>query len=48
MNKPIISLNSTIWYDILFTINTISKNLQLKDMHIDVTIDQLECLISYF
>jgi hypothetical protein len=38
----------TIWYDILFAVNTVSKNLQLKDMHIDVAIDQLEGLISYF
>jgi hypothetical protein len=29
-------LNMTIWYYILFAINTVSKNLQLKDMHIDV------------
>jgi len=38
----------TIWYDILFAVNTVNKNLQSKDMHIDVTIDQLKCLISYF
>jgi hypothetical protein len=41
-------LSMTIWYNILFAINTISKNLQSKDMHIDVAIDQLEGLISYF
>jgi hypothetical protein len=41
-------LSMTIWYDILFAVNTISKNLQLKDMHIDVAIYQLEGLISYF
>jgi hypothetical protein len=41
-------LSMTIWYDILFAINTVSKNLQSKDMHIDVAIDQLEGLISYF
>jgi hypothetical protein len=38
----------TIWYDILFVVNTVSKNLQSKGMHIDVAIDQLEGLISYF
>jgi hypothetical protein len=38
----------TIWYDILFAINTVSKNLQSKYMHIDVAIDQLKSLISYF
>jgi hypothetical protein len=41
-------LSMTIWYDILFAINNVSKNLQLKDMYIDVAIDQLECLTSYF
>jgi hypothetical protein len=41
-------LSMTIWYDILFAVNTVSKNLQSKDMHIDVAIDQLKCLISYF
>jgi hypothetical protein len=37
-----------IWYDILFAVNTVNKNLQSKDMYIDVAIDQLEGLISYF
>jgi hypothetical protein len=32
-------LSMTIWYDILFDVDTVSKNLQSKDMHIDVTID---------
>jgi len=41
-------LSMTIWYDILFAINTVSKKLQSKDMHIDVVIDQLKCLISSF
>ena len=41
-------LGMTIWYDILFAINSVSKNLQSKDMHIDVAIDQLKGLISYF
>ncbi|KAK4566468.1 hypothetical protein RGQ29_002637 [Quercus rubra] len=35
-------LGMTIWYDILFVVNSISKNLQSKDMHIDVAIDQLK------
>ena len=38
----------TIWYDILFAVNSISKNLQSKDMHIDVAMDQLKGFISYF
>ena len=33
---------------ILFAVNSISKNLQSKDIHIDIAIDQLKCLISYF
>ena len=41
-------LSMTIWYDILFVVNTLSTNLQSKDLHIDVTIDQLEGLISNF
>ena len=41
-------LAMTIWYDILFVVNSVSKNLQLKDMHIDVAIDQLKCLMSFF
>ena len=36
-----------IWYDILFVVNSVSKNLQLKDMHIDVAIDQLKGLLSF-
>ena len=31
-----------------YLLSTLSKNLQSKDMHIDVTIDQLKGLISYF
>ena len=38
----------TIWYDILFAINFVSKTLQSKDMHIDVAIDQLKGLIFFF
>ena len=26
-----------IWYDILFAVNFVSKNLQSKDMHINVS-----------
>ena len=38
----------TIWYDILFDVNSVSKNLQSNDVHIDVAIDQLKGLISFF
>ena len=40
-------LGMNILYDILFAVNTVSKNLQSKDMHIDVAIDQLKGLISF-
>ncbi|XP_059277622.1 uncharacterized protein LOC132031704 [Lycium ferocissimum] len=40
-------LGMTIWCDILFAVNSISKSLQSKDMHIDVAIDQLRGLISF-
>ncbi|KAH9769054.1 Ac-like transposase [Citrus sinensis] len=38
----------TIWYDILFAVNTVSKNLQKQDMQIDVAINQLKGLTSFF
>ena len=38
----------TIWYDILFAVNSVSKNLQSKDMRIDIAIDQLKGLIYFF
>ena len=38
----------TIWYDVLFAVNSISKSLQSKDMHIDVAIDQIKGLVSFF
>jgi len=38
----------TIWYDILFAINSVSKNLQSKDMCINMTIEQLKGLLSFF
>ena len=41
-------LGMTIWYDILFAINAVSKTLQAKDMRMDVAIDQLKGLISHF
>ena len=41
-------LGMTIWYDILFAVNSVSKNLQSKVMHIDFAIDQLKGLISFF
>ena len=40
-------LGMVIWYDILFSVNSVSKNLQKEDMHIDIAIDQLKGLISF-
>ncbi|XP_020270448.1 zinc finger MYM-type protein 1-like isoform X1 [Asparagus officinalis] len=40
-------LAMNIWYDILFAVNSVSKILQSKDMHIDIVIDQLKSLIVY-
>ena len=39
-------LSMTIWYDILFAVKSISKNLQSKDMCINMAIEQLKGLIS--
>jgi len=38
----------TIWYDILFIVNLVSKNLQSKDMCINMVIAQLKGLLSFF
>ncbi|XP_058778632.1 uncharacterized protein LOC131652705 [Vicia villosa] len=40
-------LGMVIWYDILFAVNSISKNMQSKDMRIDVAIEQLKGLILF-
>ncbi|KAL5190754.1 Zinc finger MYM-type protein 1 [Glycine soja] len=41
-------LGITVWYDILFAVNLVSKNLQSKDMCIDEAIEQLKDLLSFF
>ncbi|XP_021979362.1 zinc finger MYM-type protein 1-like [Helianthus annuus] len=41
-------LAMVIWYDVLYAVNLVSKNLQSKDMCIDVAIKQLDGLIYYF
>ena len=41
-------LSLTIWYEVLFEVNSVSKILQSKDMHIDVAINQLKTLIDFF
>ena len=37
-----------IWYEILSAINLVSKQLQSKDMLIDIAIESVQGLISYF
>nr|KYP51160.1 hypothetical protein KK1_026968 [Cajanus cajan] len=41
-------LGMNIWYDILFVINSVNKVLQSKNMDIEVVINHLRGLISYF
>ena len=37
-----------IWYEVLFVVNLVSKNLQTKYMLIDVAIEKVKGLISFF
>jgi len=37
-----------IWYEVLYVVNLVSKHLQAKDMLIDVAIEKVEGLISFF
>ena len=37
-----------IWYEILYAVNLVSKHLQIKDMLIDIAIEKVEGLISFF
>ncbi|XP_034198474.1 zinc finger MYM-type protein 1-like [Prunus dulcis] len=41
-------LGMVIWYDILGAVNVVSKNLQSEDMLIDVAIDKVKGLITFF
>ncbi|XP_045802280.1 zinc finger MYM-type protein 1-like [Trifolium pratense] len=41
-------LGMIIWYEILFAVNTVSKHFQSKNMRMDVAIEQLKGLISFF
>ncbi|KAK2635251.1 hypothetical protein Ddye_030043 [Dipteronia dyeriana] len=41
-------IGMTVWYDILFSINTVSKILQSKNNCIDITIEHLKGVISFF
>ena len=37
-----------IWYEILSAVNLVSKQLQAKDMVIDIAIERVQGLISFF
>jgi hypothetical protein len=41
-------LGMVIWYEILFAVNSVSKHFQSKNMRMDVAIEQLKGLISFF
>ncbi|KAG7609755.1 hypothetical protein ISN44_As05g018300 [Arabidopsis suecica] len=41
-------VSMVIWYNLLSVVNIVSKSLQSEDMNIDVAIDQLKGLVSYF
>ncbi|XP_022893954.1 uncharacterized protein LOC111408425 [Olea europaea var. sylvestris] len=41
-------LGMIIWYEVLNNVNRLSKHLQTEDIHIDVAIDHLKGLISFF
>jgi hypothetical protein len=37
-----------IWYEVLYDVNLVSKQMQAKDMLIDVAIEKVQGLISFF
>ena len=37
-----------IWYEVLYVVNLVGKQLQAKDILIDVAIDKVQGLISFF
>lgn len=41
-------LGMSIWYNILFAINSISKYLEFKEMQIDIVINKLKGLTSFY
>ncbi|XP_024994016.1 uncharacterized protein LOC112527546 [Cynara cardunculus var. scolymus] len=41
-------VSMVVWYEILYAVNLISKHLQSENMLIDVAIDKVKGLISYF
>ncbi|ONM36359.1 General transcription factor 2-related zinc finger protein [Zea mays] len=41
-------LEIVIWYEVLYAVNSVSKHLQAKDMLIDVALEKMQGLISFF
>ena len=41
-------MSIVVWYEILYAVNLVSKHLQSKNMLIDVAIEQVKELISFF
>ncbi|XP_031121002.1 uncharacterized protein LOC116024254 [Ipomoea triloba] len=41
-------LATVIWFEILYAVNLVSKQLQAKDMLLDVAINQIKGLVSFF
>jgi hypothetical protein len=37
-----------IWYEVLYAVNLVSKQMQAKDMLIDVAIEKVQGLLSFF
>jgi hypothetical protein len=37
-----------IWYEVVYAVNLVSKQMQAKDMLIDVAIEKVQVLISFF
>jgi len=37
-----------IWYEVLYVVNLLSKQMQAKDMLIDVAIEKVQGLICFF
>jgi uncharacterized membrane protein len=48
MNLVEFSVGIVIWYEILYAINLVSKQLQEKDILIDITIEKVKGLLSFF
>lgn len=41
-------MSLVIWYDVLYSVNIVSKQLQSKDMLIDVAMEKIKGLLSFF